>query len=93
LESPLFYKPASAFALIPFSFHRVCNLAVNQRRWYLCHMIVLGLAAAGIILLTGMSLLSRPHWLLWGPWLYISLAIIMLLWETFVFYKEREVYL
>jgi hypothetical protein len=79
--------------LSPFLSTMFVILRVNQRRWHLCHMIVLGLAAAGIILLMGMSIFSRPHWLLWGPWLYISLAIIMLLWETFVFYKEREEYL
>ena len=88
--SRLFLSSLLLLLLLPFLTTLFVIRRVDHRRWHLCHVLALGLAAAGAGLLMGLPGFSRPHWMLWGPLLYICLAIGMLLWEALVFYDERE---
>jgi hypothetical protein len=61
----------------------------DQQRDHLLHRVGLGLAAvlAGLI---GIFEFSRASWVLWGTWLYIALALGMLLLEILVFRQRRR---
>jgi hypothetical protein len=59
----------------------------SQRR-LVFQVAVLGLAV-GLGLLLGISYPGRPFWLLWGPWLYVGVAAIALIFEGAMLASER----
>ena len=53
----------------------------DRRRWKVLNVAPWG-TAAGLGLVTGVLNQSRLPWRLWGPWLYIALAVSALILET-----------
>lgn len=75
--------------LLPLLTTALVLLRGDHRRSYLFHRVGLGSAAilTGFI---GIFDFSRASWVLWGLWLYIALALGMLLLEILVFRYKRS---
>lgn len=77
--------------LLPLLSGAVLILRSNGRRRQTAHLVIVGVAFAGIssnILIQGFA--GRLHWALWGLWLYICLALGMLLLESLELWRSRQ---
>lgn len=54
------------------------------------HVLAWGLAVMAASLFLSLSSFSRMHWLLWGIWLYIGLAVAVLILELITLQESRR---
>jgi hypothetical protein len=63
----------------------------DERRGQLVQVVVWGMAVVGASLFSRLFVTVGPRWALWGFWLYITLALAMLLLETLELLGGRHV--
>jgi hypothetical protein len=74
--------------LLPLFSTLVMILRGDHKRWKIFHFIILGLAAAFSAYLVFLPETLRPA--LWGIWSYLSLVVIMLVFELFTIAIDRR---
>ncbi len=87
LMSLLFLLPLLPF---PITFVVMMLQEDDDRRGQLVQVIVWGMAIVGASLFSRFIGTVGPRWALWGLWLYISLALAMLLLESLALWRSRQ---
>ncbi|MFO7538359.1 MAG: hypothetical protein R6X32_09900, partial [Chloroflexota bacterium] len=62
----------------------------DGRRGQLIQVVIWAVAAIGAGLFNLVTYTSGPRWALWGFWLYICLALAMLLLESLELWRSRQ---
>jgi hypothetical protein len=78
--------------LLPFPVTFVVMMLQEDdgRRGQLVQLVIWGVAAVGAGLLGQQLSTFGPRWALWGLWLYICLALAMLLLESLALWRSRQ---
>jgi hypothetical protein len=78
--------------LLPFPVTFVVMMLQEDdgRRGQLVQLVIWGVAAVGAGLLGQQLSTFGPRWALWGFWLYIFLALAMLLLESLALWRSRK---